>query len=105
MLQQVSDFELELMKIIWENGGTALYSEITTALDKKGLSTTKNTIISLLSGWLAKDTLQQIKLEDVINILHLFLKKNTRKYRQQHLLTGYIKAMYKDLFLHLYKKN
>ena len=22
MLQQVSDFELELMKIIWENGGT-----------------------------------------------------------------------------------
>ena len=28
MLQQVSDFELELMKIIWENGGTALYAEI-----------------------------------------------------------------------------
>ena len=60
MLQQVSDFELELMKIIWENGGTALYSEITNALDKKGLSTTKNTIISLLSrlagkGYLATD--------------------------------------------------
>lgn len=60
MLQQVSDFELELMKTIWENGGTALYSEITNALDKKGLSTTKNTIISLLSrlagkGYLATD--------------------------------------------------
>ena len=25
MIQQVSDFELELMKTIWGNGGTALY--------------------------------------------------------------------------------
>lgn len=48
MVQQVSDFELELMKTIWENGGTALYAEIVKALDKKGMSTTKNTIISLL---------------------------------------------------------
>ena len=28
MIQQVSDFELELMKTIWGNGGTALYAEI-----------------------------------------------------------------------------
>lgn len=28
MIQQVSDFELQLMKIIWENDGTALYSDI-----------------------------------------------------------------------------
>ena len=33
MLQQVSDFELELMKTIWDNGGTALYAEITSALE------------------------------------------------------------------------
>ena len=62
MLQQVSDFELELMKIIWENGGTALYSEITTALDKKGLSTTKNTIISLLSRLAGKGYLATNKI-------------------------------------------
>ena len=37
MLQQVSDFELELMKIIWENGGTALYAEIVEKLDSKGM--------------------------------------------------------------------
>lgn len=62
MLQQVSDFELELMKIIWENGGTALYSEITTVLDKKGLSTTKNTIISLLSRLAGKGYLATNKI-------------------------------------------
>ena len=105
MLQQVSDFELELMKIIWENGGTALYSEITTALDKKGLSTTKNTIISLLSRLAGKGYLATNKIGRRINILRLFLKKSTRKHRQLLLLTEYIKAMYKDWFLPLYKKN
>lgn len=62
MLQQVSDFELELMKIIWENNGTALYAEITDALDKKGLSTTKNTIISLLSRLTCKGYLTTNKI-------------------------------------------
>lgn len=62
MLQQVSDFELELMKIIWENNGTALYAEITDALDKKGLSTTKNTIISLLSRLTGKGYLATNKI-------------------------------------------
>ena len=62
MLQQVSDFELELMKIIWENNGTALYAEITDALDKKGLSTTKNTIISLLSRLASKGYLTTNKI-------------------------------------------
>lgn len=62
MIQQVSDFELELMKIIWDNGGTALYAEITDALDKKGLSATKNTIISLLSRLIAKGYLTTNKI-------------------------------------------
>lgn len=41
MIQQVSDFELELMKTIWGNGGTALYAEIAEALEKKGTPATK----------------------------------------------------------------
>lgn len=49
MIQQVSDFELELMKAIWSNGGTALYAEIVERLKRKRIETTKNTIISLLS--------------------------------------------------------
>ena len=35
MTQQISDSELELMKIIWGNGGTALYAQIMEALSKK----------------------------------------------------------------------
>ncbi|MCI9077765.1 MAG: BlaI/MecI/CopY family transcriptional regulator [Lachnospiraceae bacterium] len=62
MVQQVSDFELELMKIVWENGGTALYAEITSALDKKGISATKNTIISLLSRLVGKGYLETNKI-------------------------------------------
>ncbi|MFG6393485.1 MAG: BlaI/MecI/CopY family transcriptional regulator [Lachnospiraceae bacterium] len=62
MIQQVSDFELELMKIIWKNNGTALYAEITEALDKKGLHATKNTIISLLSRLISKGYLTTNKI-------------------------------------------
>lgn len=48
-MQQASDYELELMKIIWANGGVALYAEIVAGLEAKGNSWTKNTIITLLS--------------------------------------------------------
>ena len=46
-MQQISDYELELMKVIWANGGTALYAEIVAALSVKGMEWTKNTIITL----------------------------------------------------------
>lgn len=37
ILQQVSDYELELLKIIWAgNGNQAMYAEIVEALEKKG---------------------------------------------------------------------
>ncbi len=62
MVQQVSDFELELMKVIWENGGTALYADITDALGQKGLSATKNTIISLLSRLTSKGYVKTNKI-------------------------------------------
>jgi len=57
-MQQVSDYELELMKIIWEKGGTALYAEIVEGLESKGNSLTKNTILSLLSRLVDKRVLK-----------------------------------------------
>jgi len=48
-MQQASGYELELLKAIWANGGTALYAEIVSGLEAKGYSWTKNTIITLLS--------------------------------------------------------
>lgn len=36
MIQQVSDAELEIMKIIWTNSGTALFAMIMKELEVKG---------------------------------------------------------------------
>ena len=60
-MQQVSDYELELMKIIWVNGGTALYVEIVKALEDRGMPWTKNTIITLLSRLGKKGFLKNCK--------------------------------------------
>ncbi len=61
-MQQVSDYELELMKIIWAAGGTALYAEISEALEARGSSWTKNTIITLLSRLVDKGMLKTSKI-------------------------------------------
>ena len=62
MTQQISDSELEPMKIIWGNGGTALYAQIMEALSKKGRTWQKNTIITLLSRLVDKGFLKTNKI-------------------------------------------
>lgn len=62
MIQQVSNYELELMKIIWANKGVALYAEIVEGLESKEMSWTKNTIISLLSRLIEKGMLKTNKI-------------------------------------------
>lgn len=61
-MQQVSDYELELMKAIWGNGGTALYAEIAEALANKGMQWTKNTMITLLARLIDKGYLTTSKI-------------------------------------------
>ena len=62
MVQQVSDCELELMKIIWAAGGTALYAEIMERLAEAGNRWQKNTVITLLSRLVDKGFLTVRKL-------------------------------------------
>lgn len=61
-MQQISDYEFELMKIIWANGGTALYAEIFKGLEDKGTPWTKNTIITLSSRLMEKGFLKTTKI-------------------------------------------
>ena len=61
-MQQASDYELELMKIIWANNGKALYTEIVAGLEAKGNNWTKNTIITLLSRLTDKNMLETSKV-------------------------------------------
>jgi len=61
-MKQVSDYELELMKVIWAKEGTALYAGIVAGLEEKGISLTKNTILSLLSRLIDKGILKINKM-------------------------------------------
>lgn len=62
MIGQVSDSELELMKIIWADGGTALYARIMDELAKTGKQWQKNTVITLLSRLIEKGLLKTSKI-------------------------------------------
>ena len=42
-MQQISESELVLMKIIWKNGGTAFYAYIMEELEKEQNAWKKNT--------------------------------------------------------------
>lgn len=62
MIQQVSDSELELMKIIWEKEGSLLYAQIMEALEKQGIGWQKNTVITLLSRLVVKGLIKINKI-------------------------------------------
>lgn len=62
MIQQVSDSELELMKIIWAEGGSALYAAIMDRLAETGNRWQKNTVITLLSRLVEKGLLKTSKI-------------------------------------------
>ena len=62
MITQVSDSELELMKVIWAAGGTALYARIMDDLAATGNRWQKNTVITLLSRLVEKGLLRVGKI-------------------------------------------
>ncbi len=62
MAQQISDSELVLMKIIWKNGGIALYSFIIGELEKDKNEWKNNTVLTLLSRLAEKKFLKVKKI-------------------------------------------
>ena len=62
MTPQVSDSELELMKIVWAGGGAVLYARIMEELAKTGRGWQKNTVITLLSRLAEKGLLKISKI-------------------------------------------
>lgn len=61
MLQQVSDAEFEIMKIIWSNKKPTLFAFILNELEAKGKPWQKNTVITLLSRLMDKGYLKAKK--------------------------------------------
>ncbi len=63
MVQQLSDSELEIMKIVWENPSyVTLFSYIMDGLAAKGKPCQKNTLIVLLSRLMNKGFLSAKKI-------------------------------------------
>lgn len=62
MAQQISESELVLMKIIWKNGGAALYSLIMEELQKTQNEWKNNTVLTLLSRLVEKKFLKVRKI-------------------------------------------
>ena len=83
MLQQISASELVLMKIIWKNGGGALYSYIMEELEKEENSWKKNTELTLLSRLVSKKYLR-IKKIGRRNEYIALVKENEYKAEQTH---------------------
>lgn len=62
MVQRISESELVLMKIIWKNGGAALYSLIMEELEKDKNEWKNNTVLTLLSRLADKKFLRVKKI-------------------------------------------
>ena len=105
MIQQVSDFELELMKTIWGNGGTALYAEIAEALEKKGTPAPKNTIISLLSRLIEKGFLKTNKIGRRNRYTALVSEADYRAAQTETFLDKIYEGSAKDLISTLIQKE
>lgn len=104
-MQQVSDYELELMKIIWANGGTALYAEIVKALEDKGTPWTKNTIITLLSRLTDKGFLKTQKTGFRNNYISIVPEINYQEAQTKALLDKLYEGSAKGLVSTLIQKD
>lgn len=63
MLQQISDAELEIMKVVWaKNKEPSLFAELTDELAAKGRPWQKNTLITLLNRLVKKGFLKAKKI-------------------------------------------
>lgn len=60
-IRQISDSELELMRIIWAKGGNALFSEIMSEVKEKNKNWKANTVLTFLSRLVDKGMLMTQK--------------------------------------------
>lgn len=97
MIQQVSNSELELMKIVWANGGTALYVHIMEELSKTGRVWQKNTIITLLSRLVEKGLLKTNKIGRRNEYIALVSEEDYQAEQTQVLLNKYFDGSAKGL--------
>ncbi|HCA28419.1 MAG TPA: transcriptional regulator [Ruminococcaceae bacterium] len=61
MLQQISDSEMEVMQIIWENGGNISFAPLMKIIESAGKTWKKNTVLTFLVRLIDKGYLSATK--------------------------------------------
>jgi predicted transcriptional regulator len=105
MIQQVSDSELELMKIIWAKGGMALYADIMNDLAAKGYTWQKNTVITLLARLVDKGLLKTSKIGRRNEYTAMFTETDYQAARTQNFVNKFYKGKAKELVLTLIQED
>lgn len=101
MIQSISDSELELMKIIWSEGGKALYAAIMERLAETGNPWQKNTVITLLSRLVEKGLLRTQKIGRRNEYTAVVSETDYQAAQTQQLLNKLYKGSAKGLLLTL----
>lgn len=60
-IQQISDSELEIMRIIWGSDGSALFAEIMAGLNEKDKNRSQNTVLTFLARLIDKGIVSTVK--------------------------------------------
>lgn len=105
MIQPVSDSELELLKIIWSNGGSALYIHIMEELSKTGRTWQKNTVITLLSRLIKKGLVKTKKIGRRNEYIAIVSEENYQAAQTQALLNKLYEGNAKGLVSTLIQKD
>lgn len=105
MIQPVSGSELELLKIIWSNGGSALYIHIMEELSKTGRTWQKNTVITLLSRLIKKGLVKTKKIGRRNEYIAIVSEENYQAAQTQTLLNKLYEGNAKGLVSTLIQKD
>lgn len=105
MLQQVSDAELEIMKIIWSNKKPTLFAFILSELEAKGKPWQKNTVITLLSRLMDKGYLKAKKIGRKNEYTPLISETEYQTTQTKHLLEKIYEGSAKGLISNLIQSD
>ena len=105
MNPQISDSELELMKIIWAQGGRALYASIMEQLAAAGNGWQKNTVITLLSRLVEKGFLKTSKIGHRNEYIALVSREDYQLLQTQSFLNKHYEGNARGLVLALMQKE
>lgn len=105
MLQQVSDAELEIMKIIWSNKKPTLFAFILSELEAKGKPWQKNTVITLLSRLMDKGYLKAKKFGRKNEYTPLISETEYQTIQTKHLLEKIYEGSAKGLVSNLIQSD